>query len=61
MKTKVCVERNCDDEMIAVCGGMSSYHTWAHIRRVVAEKGFNVSLHDATHQMGILSLQGPNR
>ncbi|OXU31337.1 hypothetical protein TSAR_012682 [Trichomalopsis sarcophagae] len=43
-----------------VCGGLSSYHTWAHIRRVIAEKGFNVSLHDATHQMGILSLQGPN-
>ncbi|XP_058806146.1 sarcosine dehydrogenase, mitochondrial [Phymastichus coffea] len=46
--------------LYVVSGGLSSYHTWAHIRRVIADKGFNVSLHDATDQMGILSLQGPN-
>ncbi|XP_014204461.1 sarcosine dehydrogenase, mitochondrial [Copidosoma floridanum] len=46
--------------LYVVSGGLSSYHTWAHIRRAIAKKGFNVSLHDATHQMGILSLQGPN-
>ncbi|CAB0037881.1 unnamed protein product [Trichogramma brassicae] len=43
-----------------VSAGLSSYHTWAHIRRVIAEKGFNVSLSDATNQMGVLSLQGQN-
>lgn len=44
-----------------VSGGMSSYHTRTHINKIIREKGFNVSLHDVTDQIGILSVQGPNR
>lgn len=40
---------------------MSSYHTWAHINKVVREKDFSVSVHNVTEQIGILSVQGPNR
>lgn len=40
---------------------MSSYHTWAHINKIVREKDFNVSVHNVTEQIGILSVQGPNR
>ncbi|XP_072748351.1 sarcosine dehydrogenase, mitochondrial-like isoform X2 [Anoplolepis gracilipes] len=43
-----------------VSGGMSSYHTWAHINKVAREKDFNVSVHNVTEQIGILSVQGPN-
>jgi len=47
--------------LILVSGGMSSYHTWAHISKVIREQGFNVSVHNVTEQIGILSVQGPNR
>lgn len=47
--------------LISVSGGMSSYHTWAHVNKVIKEKGFNVSVHNVTEQIGILSVQGPNR
>ncbi|XP_020288905.1 sarcosine dehydrogenase, mitochondrial [Pseudomyrmex gracilis] len=43
-----------------VSGGMSLYHTWAHINKVIREKNFNVSVHNVTEQIGILSIQGPN-
>lgn len=47
--------------LILVSGGTSSYHTWAHIDKVVREKDFSVSVHNVTEQIGILSIQGPNR
>ena len=31
------------------------------MKKVITEKGFNVSLHNATEEIGILSVQGPNR
>ncbi|CAG5097335.1 Similar to SARDH: Sarcosine dehydrogenase [Cotesia congregata] len=43
-----------------VAGGMSSYHTFAHLHRVIRKKGFEATIHDATETMGILSIQGPN-
>ncbi|XP_076755351.1 sarcosine dehydrogenase, mitochondrial-like [Xylocopa sonorina] len=43
-----------------VSSSMSTYHTWAHINKVITEKGFDVSLDDVTEQIGILSVQGPN-
>ena len=43
-----------------VSGGIAAYHTWAHMNKVIQEKGFDVSLHDVTEQIGILSVQGPN-
>ncbi|KAJ8681464.1 hypothetical protein QAD02_017251 [Eretmocerus hayati] len=43
-----------------VCGGSSSYHTWIHIHQAITKKEFDVTFHDATDQIGILSLQGPN-
>ncbi|XP_011259661.2 sarcosine dehydrogenase, mitochondrial [Camponotus floridanus] len=43
-----------------VSAGMSSYHIWAHINKIVREKDFNVSVHNVTEQIGILSVQGPN-
>lgn len=45
----------------SVSGGMSSYHTRTHINKIIREQAFNVSLHDVTEQIGILSVQGPNR
>lgn len=47
--------------LILVTGGMSSYHIWAHINKIVREKDFSVSVHNVTEQIGILSIQGPNR
>lgn len=46
---------------MSVSGGTAAYHTWAHMNKVIQEKGFDVSLHDVTEQIGILSVQGPNR
>ncbi|XP_034934422.1 sarcosine dehydrogenase, mitochondrial [Chelonus insularis] len=43
-----------------VAGGMSSFHTFAHFKRIIKKKGFEATVHDATDTMGILSLQGPN-
>ncbi|XP_015606904.1 sarcosine dehydrogenase, mitochondrial [Cephus cinctus] len=43
-----------------VSGGMSAYHTWCHMKNVIREQDFKVTLHDATEQIGILSIQGPN-
>ena len=40
---------------------MSAYQTWAHIHRTIAKKGFCVSLHTATEQIGILGIEGPER
>ena len=44
-----------------VSNGISIYHTWAHMKKAIMEKGFDVSLHDVSEQIGILSVQGPNR
>ncbi|XP_076233334.1 sarcosine dehydrogenase, mitochondrial-like [Calliopsis andreniformis] len=43
-----------------VSSGLAAYHTWAHMNKVIGEKNFDVSLHDVTEQIGILSVQGPN-
>ncbi|KAG5682277.1 hypothetical protein PVAND_011640 [Polypedilum vanderplanki] len=43
----------------AVCGGASSYHSIAHMQEAIREKGFRAKLCDVTHELGILSLQGP--
>ncbi|XP_060812640.1 sarcosine dehydrogenase, mitochondrial [Bombus pascuorum] len=43
-----------------VSNGISIYHTWAHMKKAIMEKGFDVSLHDVSEQIGILSVQGPN-
>lgn len=43
-----------------VTSGASAYHTWAHTTKVIEERGFDVSLHDVTEQIGILSVQGRN-
>ncbi|XP_044012110.1 sarcosine dehydrogenase, mitochondrial [Aphidius gifuensis] len=43
-----------------VAGGLSSYHTYSHLNRTISRQGFEVTLHDATENMGILSLQGPH-
>lgn len=40
---------------------MSAYHAWTHMNKVIKERGYNVSLYDVTEQVGILSVQGPNR
>ncbi|KAK9296853.1 hypothetical protein QLX08_009258 [Tetragonisca angustula] len=39
-----------------VSNGTSIYH----MKKVITEKGFNVSLHNATEEIGILSVQGPS-
>lgn len=31
------------------------------MKKAIMEKGFDVSLHDVSEQIGILSVQGPNR
>ncbi|XP_076161806.1 sarcosine dehydrogenase, mitochondrial-like isoform X3 [Ptiloglossa arizonensis] len=43
-----------------VSSGTSAYHTWAHMSKVIEENNFDVSLHDVTEQIGLLSVQGPN-
>ncbi|XP_012253528.2 sarcosine dehydrogenase, mitochondrial [Athalia rosae] len=43
---------------LIVAGGMSGYQTWVHMNQVVKKKGFHVTLHDATKQIGVLSVQG---
>ncbi|KAK2582795.1 hypothetical protein KPH14_005056 [Odynerus spinipes] len=42
-----------------VSSGMSAYRTWAHVHNVIKQKNFNVTLHNATEQIGVLSIQGP--
>ncbi|KAJ9576455.1 hypothetical protein L9F63_006668, partial [Diploptera punctata] len=41
-------------------GGLSSYHTYAHILQILSEKNFKVGLTDLSVKLGVLSLQGPN-
>ena len=43
---------------IAAAGG-AAYQNLAHITKAVQDKGFNVSIEDRSHDMGMLSLQGP--
>ncbi|XP_046739990.1 sarcosine dehydrogenase, mitochondrial isoform X1 [Diprion similis] len=43
---------------LIVAGGMSGYQTWVHMNQVVKKKGFEVTLHDATKQIGVLAIQG---
>ncbi|XP_066993512.2 sarcosine dehydrogenase, mitochondrial isoform X2 [Anabrus simplex] len=43
-----------------VSGGMSAYHTWAHINSVISQKNFQVALTDHTDKLGVLSVQGPS-
>nr|XP_033339035.1 sarcosine dehydrogenase, mitochondrial [Megalopta genalis] len=49
-----------DTGFYIVSSGASAYHTWAHMNKVIEEKKFEVSLHDVTEQIGILSIQGRN-
>ncbi|CAG9805929.1 unnamed protein product [Chironomus riparius] len=42
-----------------VAGGASAFHTIAHMREAIQEKGFRAKLFDVTHELGILSIQGP--
>lgn len=42
-----------------VSSGMSAYRTWAHIHKIINQQNFNVTLHDTTDHIGILSIQGP--
>lgn len=41
-----------------IAGGASGFHTLAHIREGILEKKFNANVVDATHDFGILSIQG---
>lgn len=43
-----------------VAGGASSFHSIAHMREAIQEKGFRAKLCDVTHELGILSIQGLN-
>ncbi|KDR18080.1 Sarcosine dehydrogenase, mitochondrial, partial [Zootermopsis nevadensis] len=43
-----------------VTNGLSAYHTWAHIYRILSEKNFKVGLTDLSEKIGVLSVQGPN-
>ena len=43
---------------IAAAGG-AAYQNLSHIRGALQDKGFNVKLEDRSHDMGMLSLQGP--
>ncbi|KAG7197764.1 hypothetical protein KM043_001583 [Ampulex compressa] len=49
-----------DKAFYIVVGGMSAYQAWSHVNKVIAEGAFDVSLHDVTEQIGVLSVQGPN-
>jgi sarcosine dehydrogenase len=41
-----------------VAGGASNYHTIAHMQEAIREKNFRANVHDITHELGILSIQG---
>lgn len=43
---------------IAAAGG-AAYQNFAHIQKTIQDKGFDVRLEDRSHDMGMLSLQGP--
>jgi len=43
---------------IAAAGG-AAFQNFAHIQQTLQDKGFNVNLEDRSHEMGMLSLQGP--
>ncbi|XP_046984325.1 sarcosine dehydrogenase, mitochondrial [Schistocerca americana] len=43
-----------------ISGGVSAYHTWAHMNSIISLKNFKVALTDHTDKMGVLSVQGPN-
>lgn len=44
-----------------MAGGASAYHTIAHLREAIVEKSLQATVRDVTEDLGILSLQGPNR
>ncbi|XP_012280472.1 sarcosine dehydrogenase, mitochondrial isoform X2 [Orussus abietinus] len=46
--------------MYIVSDGATRYHIWVHIRKIIKEKNFQVTLHDVTDQICVLSIQGPN-
>lgn len=41
-----------------MAGGASNYHTIAHMQEAIHEKNFRANIHDVTHELGILSIQG---
>lgn len=41
-----------------VAGGASNYHTIAHMQEAISEKNFRAKVHDVTHELGVLSIQG---
>ena len=41
-------------------GGAAALQNWAHIVKIIREKGWNVNLTDHTDDMAMLSVQGPN-
>lgn len=50
-----------DTGFYIVSGGASAFYTQTHIRDAIADKEFDVELHDVTDKMGIVSIQGPLR
>lgn len=44
-----------------VADGAYANQTLAHITGAIRERKFNVTLEDRTEQLGVLSIQGPNR
>lgn len=44
-----------------VAGGAVASHTQTHIRHVIKQKGFRVTVDNVTTSIGVLSIQGPNR
>lgn len=44
-----------------VAGGSSSYHTEAHLKTSIQNKGFKATVVNVTDKIGVISIQGPNR
>lgn len=44
-----------------MAGGASAYQSLAHIQAAIQEKGFLANVTDVTDNMGVISLQGPER
>lgn len=44
-----------------VSGGASAYYTYSHLTTTIRQKGFDAQVSDVTEDIGVLSIQGPNR
>lgn len=42
-------------------GGAIGQHAWGHIADIIHEKKFQCELEDVSEDIGMLSIQGPNR